>query len=225
MTTTDKSCSVLDRTEYILAACRGKRVLHLGCADSPYTLDKLRSGRLLHTRLLDVSLDLWGLDTDKDAIQVLLDHGMANVFGGRTEDDHLDVPTGYFDLVLAGEIIEHVDNPGLFLQSLKRFLSKDGSVIVTTPNAYCLYRILIYFFRGRDNVHPDHNFWFSRQVLTTLLHKQGYRVREFAFYPIYREEVAGVSAPIALVDAFARRFLPHLNNGLIARCVVERFAS
>ena len=42
--------------------------------------------------------------------------------------------TGYFDLVTACEIIEHVAHTVDFLRQLKRFLNPGGHILVTTPN-------------------------------------------------------------------------------------------
>jgi 2-polyprenyl-6-hydroxyphenyl methylase/3-demethylubiquinone-9 3-methyltransferase len=42
--------------------------------------------------------------------------------------------TGTFDLVIACEIIEHVAHSVNFLRQLKRFLSPNGRILVTTPN-------------------------------------------------------------------------------------------
>ena len=42
--------------------------------------------------------------------------------------------TGSFDLVIACEIIEHVAHPVEFLAQLKRFLTPDGHLLLTTPN-------------------------------------------------------------------------------------------
>lgn len=39
---------VIDRLDYLLNVCCGKRVLHLGCANALYTKDKLGEGALLH---------------------------------------------------------------------------------------------------------------------------------------------------------------------------------
>ena len=57
-----------DRVTYILDACRGKRVLHLGCTDWPYTEKKLASGTLLHARIAAVAQSLVGVDADHDGV-------------------------------------------------------------------------------------------------------------------------------------------------------------
>jgi SAM-dependent methyltransferase len=52
---------------------------------------------------------------------------------------------GRFDLVVACEIIEHVAHPVEFLRHLKRFLTPDGHLLLTTPNgAYFRNRLKTY---------------------------------------------------------------------------------
>lgn len=49
-----------------------------------------------------------------------------------------------FDIILAGEIIEHLENTDLFLISLRTLLAPDGIIILTTPNlASWLDRIML----------------------------------------------------------------------------------
>ena len=47
---------------------------------------------------------------------------------------HLPVEEGSFDVVVAGEIIEHVPNPDLLLREIRRALRPGGTLIVSTPN-------------------------------------------------------------------------------------------
>lgn len=45
---------------------------------------------------------------------------------------HIDFPDGYFDVVIANHLIEHVDED-LFLKELKRVLKDDGKALLSTP--------------------------------------------------------------------------------------------
>lgn len=40
-----------------------------------------------------------------------------------------------FDIIIAGEIIEHLDNPQKFIKNCAKHLKKGGRLILTTPNA------------------------------------------------------------------------------------------
>jgi 2-polyprenyl-3-methyl-5-hydroxy-6-metoxy-1,4-benzoquinol methylase len=49
-----------------------------------------------------------------------------------------------FDVVFAGEVIEHVLDTDGFLQELKRILKDDGAIIITTPNVVSLGRRIMF---------------------------------------------------------------------------------
>lgn len=48
-----------------------------------------------------------------------------------------------FDILVCSEVLEHVSRPDLVVASLDKHLERDGAVIVTTPNGYCLHEILV----------------------------------------------------------------------------------
>ena len=52
------------RDAVILAKCAGRRVLHIGAADAPYTREKLEAGSLLHPRIEEVAAEGVGVDVD-----------------------------------------------------------------------------------------------------------------------------------------------------------------
>ena len=51
---------VKDRVSYILSACLGKRVLHVGCVDAPYTQRRFERGTLLHMAIEKVAAVQYG---------------------------------------------------------------------------------------------------------------------------------------------------------------------
>jgi hypothetical protein len=70
---------VTDRLDYILNVCRGKRVLHLGRANAPYTKDKLEEGTLLHALIEGVAAEQYGIDVSAEGIEILGEHGCRNL--------------------------------------------------------------------------------------------------------------------------------------------------
>lgn len=53
---------MIRRDDWLVEACRGKRVLHIGCTDSPITTDKISNRELLHFKLAAVAKQIIGLD-------------------------------------------------------------------------------------------------------------------------------------------------------------------
>jgi 2-polyprenyl-3-methyl-5-hydroxy-6-metoxy-1,4-benzoquinol methylase len=209
------------RMDYIADVCSGKRVLHVGCADDPQTIEKLRRGNLLHGRLSEVAQTLYGIDSSSDAIETLRAAGFDNLAVADIEAIGAGRPFSgvSFDVVVAGEVIEHLSNPGLFLEGVKHYLRDGCSLLVTTVNAYCAHRFLYTLLRDRESVSPDHTMYFSRRTLVQLATRHGYAIEELRFYAAdeYEEHLnRGRFRVLWWTDRLAARWRPVLAEGLVA---------
>jgi len=179
---------LVQRVDYVLALCRGRSVLHLGCTNFPYTEAALRDGTLLHSRLQAVAARVVGLDADEEGLTALRQGGAGELHRAdleRLDEAPLDET---FDVVVAGEVIEHLANPGRCLTGVRRFLRPDSRVVVTTINAYGGLRFALYATRGRggrrEPVHPDHVAYYSLATLTRLVERSGLHVEATCFYDV-----------------------------------------
>lgn len=167
---------VVIRHEYLLDKCKGKSVLHLGAVD-------YYNGEVcgLHKRLMKVAGSVVGLDIDADGIEKARSAGIQNIIHGDLERlDEVNIASK-FDIIVAGEIIEHLSNPGLFLAGVRRFFGSNTEMVVTTPNVFSLHRFLI-ALRGFEYVHPDHVCYYSYTTLEHLLIGHGFAVEEKLAY-------------------------------------------
>jgi len=168
---------VVLRHDYLTAKCAGKNVLHLGAVDCCYC----GVGCGLHKRLMEVSDHIIGLDIDRDGIDKARSEGILNIqYGDLERLDEVDI-SGEFDVIVAGEIIEHLSNPGLFLDGVKRFFAPNTEMIVTTPDAFSLHRFFL-ALRGIEYVHPDHVCYYSYITLKHLLVSHGFEINEERAY-------------------------------------------
>ena len=213
---------LVQRVEYIKNVCRGKSVLHLGCADWPYTDQRLEMGSLLHLELTGIASELWGFDFDESGVEILRKRGVPNLY--RADLEHLEAVevNRTFDVILAGEMIEHLLNPGLFLNGIRRFMGSETLLLITTINAYCGLRFLIYALRGRggsaEPVHPDHVAYYSYATIHRLLEKAGMEVRRFLFYDIGPEHRPHQQAYKNWINDLLVWFSPQLADGVIVEC-------
>lgn len=81
-----------------------------------------------------------------------------------------------FDVIFAGDLIEHLSNPGLFLDSCKKHLSEDGRLIITTPNAFNLFNLAEKLSKPEPTVNKDHTMYFNTKTLKVLLEKNGWDI-------------------------------------------------
>ena len=217
-----KDFSLIQRCDLIKDLCNGKRVLHLGCTNYPYTEESIQNKMLLHFDLEKVAKDLWGIDADQAGIDLLRSYGSEQIVLGNLEDLSSVEIKGTFDIIVAGEIIEHLSNPGLFLDGIRRFMSRETRLLVTTVNAYCAIRFLWYGVRGKQGrnefVHPDHVAYYSYSTLKLLLERNGMHVENFLFYDIGREHRPHNRRLMNAVNDIFVRFAPQWADGVIAIC-------
>lgn len=74
-----------------------------------------------------------GVDSDAESIRFADARGRPNV---RFLLPHQLEAQARFDVVIASEVLEHVEEPGAFLVELRERLAPGGSLVVTLPNGY-----------------------------------------------------------------------------------------
>lgn len=205
---------IVDRERFLLEAARGKSVLHLGCADAPYFGSRDADVSLLHTRLATVATRIVGIDIDEEGVRFFRNSlGFKEVFLGDVEALSEAKINGTFDLVLAGELLEHLPNPGLCLVAVENLLRPDGSLIITVPNAFSL-KGFMRVIRGVELIHPDHVCYFSVVTIKRLLAQCGYSVVTYAYY-VSRSASKLKRAIDFLFLAPARCCAPYLSDGIV----------
>lgn len=170
-----------NRKLFAINYCRGKRVLHVGCADAGIMERRIAEKNHLHHYLSEVSERLVGIDINEDGVRRLKEIGFE-VYRVDIEKDFklLNKYSRDMDVVVVPEVIEHLGNVGLFLDNLKR-CDFDGEVFISTPNAFS-YRIINALEQGSELVHPDHVCYFSVTTLKTLLARYGFEVVRLVLY-------------------------------------------
>lgn len=221
-----KNFEMTQRVEFLKQICTGKKVLHLGCTNYPYTKNSIANNMLLHFELAKVAKELYGFDGDQSGIDILQEAGAEKLFLVNLERLELIPLEETFDIIIAGEIIEHLSNPGLFLNGIKRFMDRESKLIITTINAYCIYRFLIYALRGKggenEPVHPDHVAYYSYKTLSLILNREDLQVEEFLFYDIGIEHRPFNRWFYNLFNDISVKICPQLCDGVIAVCSLNK---
>ena len=170
---------IVDRVEYLCEKSTGMDILHVGCADYPLTTERMNSEDFLHRRLTKASRSCLGVDLSTEAIEVMKSAGMDNV--AWADACALSDQFGAdFDVIVAGEVVEHLPNPGMFMEQAAQCLRPGGKLLVTVPNAFNIMR-LWGLVRGREIVHRDHCYYFSSKTLARLASLAGFGVSEIAY--------------------------------------------
>ena len=170
--------SVTDRMDVIEPLVRTGSVLDMGIVDS--RRGKRDSGSQLKTKtvtslfrkICDKNPDTLGVDIDAEGIEILNKHG----FNTRHENV-ITMDLGQtFDTIVAGELIEHLPNPGTFLENMSRHLKPDGTLVITTPNPFYSKQAWKIWRHSQPSVHEEHTCWFDPITLNTLCQMSGLKV-------------------------------------------------
>lgn len=178
----DNNSKFETKLELLQTICDGKDVLHIGCCDSPITRDKIINNEFLHGLLQSKAKNIVGLDLSEDGLRIMKEFGFDNLIHGDASVllNH-SYPFKSFDIIVAGDILEHMSNVAGFLESAKSILSPNGKIVVTVPNAFYFYRFIKVVF-GVEVVHKDHVYYFSPKVIINLFRRHGYRVEGLFFF-------------------------------------------
>lgn len=163
------------RSTFIAELAKGKRVLDIGCVN--HSLSSRQAKYWLHGILRKNASYLVGMDYEKDQIECLKKEGYNAVYGDAT-DFNLDEK---FDLIVAGEIIEHLTSPGKLLECAKRHLLPGGKLILTCPNANNVIYFIENCVMGYERDNTDHTCLFTPVTMGVMLQKCGYRAISFHF--------------------------------------------
>lgn len=164
------------RVDTILDAVPEGRVLDVGavqhdasCADND---------DWLHAKLLEVADEVVGIDILRDEVAVLRDQG----YDIRVENAEIFDLGETFDAIVAGELIEHLANPGSFLERCRDHLRPGGRLIISTPNPWAFVHIRRAAV-DRVRVNAEHTCWFGPRTLTQLINRHGFHGVQIRYIP------------------------------------------
>jgi 2-polyprenyl-3-methyl-5-hydroxy-6-metoxy-1,4-benzoquinol methylase len=213
---------ISDRRGFIARACKNRSVLHLGCADWPLTGESLKDGTHLHSLLSKVSNRLFGVDLCEPGLSVLKAHGFVDLIQWDAECLGELRLGSKVDVIVAGEILEHLSNPGLCLEGISSLMVEpECKLIVSVPNAFSIRHFVPFMFRKVELVLPDHTAYYSLNTLSQLVRRYGLQVSEIYHYA----EVSRKTSPLKrfakrVLNATVIRAFPQVAEGIIA--VIQR---
>jgi hypothetical protein len=183
--------------------------MHLGATDAPFTTTEARRGTLLHQLLRSKARELRGLDRSADAIEFLRsEFGIDDI---ECADLSRPLPgrPPLSEVVICGDIVEHVDDAGVLLDNCGALLEPGGRLALTTINGLAL-KAALRCLLGREAVHPDHVAYYSFATLRALLARHGFAVEEARFfcYPAVTKLSAAIFSAIY-------RLAPQAGDGII----------
>lgn len=176
-----------ERVRKVLEQVRGPRILHVGCVNHelPTTPEAARDHLHLQLCRQFASDRVVGVDLNADAVATLRAQGMEVIAG----DAHEMAFDGEFDTVLAGELIEHLENPGRFLAACRRALKPGGRLVLSTPNPFAPMMFLMYAKNFDRAFNTQHTQWFCAQTIQELLRRTGFPSAQIEFVDDHKPDL------------------------------------
>ena len=159
-----------ERIDQISPYVTGKSVLDVGCTAGS------RRDDWVHAGLVRVADHVVGVDIDDEAVNRVRQRG----FDVRVADAESLLVAEEFDVVHAGELLEHLDNPRAFLVAARSKLKPGGVLILTTPNAFAVSNF-VYRLGGNPRVNGDHTCWYCEDTLRQLLERNDYEILSMGY--------------------------------------------
>lgn len=158
-----------DRIKRVCEAAEGPTILDLGAVQ--HDLAKTNDDAWLHEHLVERFDRVIGVDILAHEVHALNQQGYEMMQADVTSMN-LDVTA---DTVVAGELIEHVANPGLMLERASAHLKDGGKVVLTTPNPWAFVHLRRLLTRTHS-INDEHVGWYGPVVLRQLLNRYGFAI-------------------------------------------------
>ncbi|XP_038214203.1 ubiquinone biosynthesis O-methyltransferase, mitochondrial-like [Zerene cesonia] len=157
-----------------------KKILDVGCG-----------GGIVSEALAKLGAQVTGVDASSTLIEMAKKHSASNAdlqynqptYQCTSIEEHAQTFVNYYDAVVASEIVDHVANVDLFLDSCVQTLKPGGKIFITTPNKTQLSRFFGIFVAENilklipKGLHKYEKFKSPKEV-TEILHKYNCEVNE-----------------------------------------------
>ena len=145
------------------------RLLDVGCGDGDFTM--------LLKKVLDVK-EVYGIDISPKAVEIANKKGFTAV-QVDIDAEKFSFEDGYFDIIVCGEVIEHLFDPDHLLDEIYRVLKRKGICLLTTPNLAAWYNrvALLLGYQPYKSAPSLKNEWVGK--LFGKEHSGGEHIRHF----------------------------------------------
>jgi 2-polyprenyl-3-methyl-5-hydroxy-6-metoxy-1,4-benzoquinol methylase len=184
---------VSDRVAYLSELARGKNILDVGVVE--HFVAAHENPNWLHRHLARSAASCLGVDLLETETRKLAEAGFNVAVADLTKEPL----NQQFDLIVAGEVLEHVDAPGKFMKNCAAMLRPDGRLVITVPNPWYVNAVLKSALRSHAFVDSaDHVCWYDASTLVELGQRNGLHLLKFVGIAVRQPSKAGAKLFFAL---------------------------
>lgn len=158
----------------IVAKSKSQRILEIG-AGTADTLLFLKQNKIV-TEV--VGVDIFSLPGSAQTNPLIDKFYIIDI-----EKEDIGYPKEYFDLILCGDVIEHLQDPWLAIQKISYYLKPAGKIVISTPNFRNWRNFVTIFLKGRFLYDPKgglldktHLRFFCKADIESLVDTEEFRL-------------------------------------------------
>lgn len=161
----------------MLPAISGGRVLEIGCGRGHTLAEIKQKGFAAEV----VGVELMNLPRTQTEINAVDTYIVGNI-----ETDSLALDDGSFDVVICGDVLEHLNDPWAAMQKIKRLVKPGGALVASVPNvreARTLYNLIIrgdFAYTEAGVLDRTHLRFFCKKNILSLLTGAGGQVERLS---------------------------------------------
>ena len=183
----------------LLGKPQNKKILDVGCGTG-YLGREIK--KLGENKVIGIDISAKAIEEAKKVLD--------EVFILNIEKDELPFTVSTFDIVILTDVLEHLYNPEAVLLKLRKYLKKNGFLIITVPNFSFIrtrFKVLFGNFEYQDKglLERGHIRFFTKKTLLKLLEKTEFKILKFE--PIYHARFTKLRISIKVISTlFATQF-------------------
>ena len=145
------------------------KILEIGCCEGNFC------------RYVNKPCEYWGVESFQKAAEIAKTK-LDKVLVGFYNEFENQIPDNYFDLIIINDVIEHIEQPWDFLQSLKKKMTKNAKVILSIPNVRYygnLKELLLekeWKYKDKGILDITHLRFFTEKSIIRLLNENGFEI-------------------------------------------------
>ena len=171
---------IIRRKEYsdwLLEKVKDRTVLDIGAIE--HNLEYARLPHWKHRKLTEHANKVVGVDILEEYAEILNEEGFDIRVCDATSDKFLGEK---FDVVILGDVIEHVENPVKLVEFAIRHVENDGEVIIKTPNPYYTGSIKKNL-KGKPFVNLEHMSWITPTMMMEIARRSNCKLKNYIVDP------------------------------------------
>ena len=122
--------------------------------------------------------EVYGIDVDNKHIAKAKETHPQIKFKCADCGNEIPFSDEFFDIVWAGDLIEHICNTDIFVNEVNRVLKRGGLFALSTPAHNMIKNVMIAIFRFEKHFDPEfpHYRFYTLKSLKNVLEKRGFRI-------------------------------------------------